>query len=121
MTSTLNTAGKFTRQTFMRFNYQPGKSQLINMTFILDKSGGGTGVQRRVGIFDDDNGIFLEDDEGTIKAVIRSNATGTPVNTKVSQTSWNIDAMDGSGRSGITIDWTKSQILTIDYEWLEAG
>ena len=41
--TTLNTAGQFTRQTFMRFNYQPGKSQSIFMTGILDPSGGGTG------------------------------------------------------------------------------
>jgi len=47
----------------MRFNYQPGKSQEILMTGILDRSGGGTGVQRRVGCFDDDNGLFFEDDE----------------------------------------------------------
>ena len=49
ITSTDSTAGKFTRQTFMRFNYQSGKSQQIMMTGVLDRSGGGTGVQRRIG------------------------------------------------------------------------
>jgi hypothetical protein len=120
-TSTLNTAGTFTRQTFMRFNYQPGKSQLIMMTGILDRSGGGTGVQRRIGYFDDDNGLFFEDDEGTIKLVRRTNVTGSPVDNKVSQSSWNIDPLDGTGPSGLTADWTKCQIFVIDFEWLGVG
>lgn len=121
ITSTVSTAGKFTRQTFMRHNYQPGKSQLILMTGVLDRSGGGTGVQRRIGLFDDDNGIFFEDDEGTIKVVRRTHVTGSPVDNKVAQSAWNVDVMDGSGPSGITIDWTKSQIFMIDFEWLSVG
>lgn len=121
ITSTLNTAGKFTRQTFMSFNYQPGKSQLIFMTGVLDKSGGGTGVQRRIGQFNNNNGLFFEDDEGTIKVVRRTFTSGAAVDNKVAQTSWNLDTMDGNGDSKITIDWTKSQIFVIDYEWLGVG
>lgn len=121
ITSSLNTAGKFTRQTFMRFNYQPGKSQLVYMTGILDRSGGGTGVQRRIGYFDDNNGLFFEDDEGTVKVVRRTNVTGTAVDNKVTQADWNIDKMDGTGASGITIDWSKTQIFCFDFEWLGVG
>ncbi len=121
ITSTLNTAGKFTRQTFMRFNYQPGKSQFITMTGVLDKSGGGTGVQRRIGEFDDNNGFFFEDDEGTIKTVLRSKVTGSVVDDKVAQADWNLDKMDGTGVSGINMDFTKSHIWLFDYEWLGVG
>ncbi|MHC4644173.1 MAG: hypothetical protein ACYTBJ_01630 [Planctomycetota bacterium] len=121
ISSTLNTAGKFTRQTFMSFNYQPGKSQLILMTGVLDLSGGGTGVQRRLGLFNDDNGLFFEDNEGTVNVVRRTNVTGTPVDNKVAQSSWNVDVMDGSGPSGVTVDWTKTQIFFIDFEWLGVG
>lgn len=117
ITSTLNTAGKFTRQTFMRFNYQPGKSQLILMTGVLDRSGGGTGVERRMGAFDDNNGLFFEDDAGTIGVTRRTNVTGTPVDNTVVQSSWNIDKMDGTGPSGITVDWTKAQLFYIDFGW----
>lgn len=120
-TSTLNTAGKFTRQTFERFNYQPGKSQLIVMTGVLDASGGGTGVQRRLGAFDDNNGFFFEDDAGTIKVVLRSKVTGSVVDDKVAQLNWNIDKMDGSGPSGVTMDFTRAHIWVIDYEWLGVG
>ncbi len=115
------TGGTFTRQTFMRFNYQPGKSQQIMMTGILDRSGGGTGIQRRIGIFDDDNGLFYEDDAGTIGVTRRTNVTGTAADNTVTQANWNLDKMDGTGPSGITIDWTKTQIFYIDYEWLGVG
>lgn len=121
ITSTLNTAGKFTRQTFMCFNYQPGKSQVVEMTGNLDLSGGGIGVQRRIGQFDNNNGLYFEDDEGTIKVVLRSKVSGVVVETKVAQAAWNLDVMDGNGASGVTLDWTKSQIFIIDYEWLAVG
>lgn len=121
ITSTVDTAGLFTRQTFMRFNYQPGKSQQILMTGILDRSGGGTGTQRRIGSFDDNNGVFFEDDEGIIKVVRRTNVTGSAVDNKVTQASWNVDPMDGSGSSGVTVDWEKTQIFAIDFEWLGVG
>jgi len=121
ITSTLNTAGKFTRQTYMRFNYQPGKSQAVLMTGVLDNSGGGTGVQRRIGLFDDANGIFFEDDAGTIGVTIRSNVIGSPVDTTITQANWNLDKMDGTGPSGVTLDFTKTQIFIFDYEWLGVG
>ena len=121
ITSTINVAGVFTRQTFMRFNYQPGKSQQVMMTGILDRSGGGTGVERRVGIFDDDNGLFFEFDNVTAGVTRRTNVTGTPVDNTVTQTNWNHDKMDGTGPSKITVDWTKFQIFYIDFEWLGVG
>lgn len=115
-------AASVVRQTFERFNYQAGKSQLILLTGVLDKSGGGTGITRRIGYFDANNGIFLEDAAGTISLVCRSYAGGSPSDAnKVAQASWNVDKMDGSGPSGITLDWSKSQILLIDLEWLGAG
>lgn len=115
------TAGKRVRQTFQSFNYQPGKSTLVFMTSVFDKSGGGTGITRRMGLMNDDNGIFLEDNAGTYSICRRSNATGTPVDTTITQSSWNVDPLDGTGPSGITIDFSKSQIFVIDLEWLGVG
>lgn len=116
-----NTAGKRVRQTFMRFNYQPGKSQLIFMTGTLSETGGGAGITRAMGAFDDDNGVFVKDDEGVLKFVIRSSTTGSPVDTEVAQADWNLDKLDGTGLSGKTLVSNKSQILIIDYEWLGVG
>jgi len=117
----LSTAGKRVRQTYQCFNYQPGKSQLIIMTFVTDLSGGGAGVVREIGIGEDNNGLFLQDDEGTYKFVRRTSTSGSAVDSDVSQTNWNIDTLDGAGSSGITIDFTKTQIMVIDFEWLGVG
>lgn len=113
------TAGKRVRQTKLRFNYQPGKSQLILMTFnMLD---GATGIVKQIGLFDDENGIFLQNDEGTVNFVRRTYVSGSAVDNAVAQASWNIDTMDGNGPSGVTLDLTKVQIFFLDIEWLGVG
>ena len=120
-TSTLATACKFTRQTRRRFVYQPGKSQLVLLTGVLDLSGGSTGVQRRIGLFDDDNGIFFENDTDVIGVTVRSKVSGSVVDTTATQANWNIDVMDGTGQSGVTAAWTAAQIFVIDFQWLAIG
>jgi len=122
----LNTAGRRVRQTFRCFNYQPGKSQLIFLTGTLGLSGGGTGITRYMGYFEDSNGIYFKDNEGTIQVGIRSKATGSVVDNVVSQANWNVDGLghvsNSLNPSGITLDATdKSQIGFIDFEWLGVG
>ena len=112
-------AGKRVRQTFQRFNYQPGKSQLVLLTATM--GAGGTGIKAVVGQLDDNNGIYFASDGAVLMAGMRSSVTGTPVDTEVTQANFNIDKMDGTGVSGITIDPTKSQIMIFDYEWLGVG
>lgn len=116
-----STAGTRIRQTFQRFNYQPGKSHLVIITGNLKGSGGGAGITRRLGYFDDNNGLFFQDNAGTVQVVRRTSTSGSPVDNTVSQSSWNLDKMDGTGPSGVTIDFTKSQIYVIDFEWLGVG
>lgn len=116
-----STAGKRVRQTFQRFNYQPGKSQLIYLTGRMVASGGGEDIVGEIGYGDDNNGIFWRYDEGINKLVIKSYVTGSVVETVVSQANWNRDPLTGSGSSGITLDPTKVQIFFIDFEWLGVG
>lgn len=117
----LNTAGKRTRQTYMRFNYQASKSQLIFITGVLKASGGGTGIITRMGYFDDNNGLFLECNAGAINLVRRTYTSGTVYDDTIPQSSWNLDKMDGSGPSKINLDFSKTQIFTMDFEWLGVG
>lgn len=120
--STANTAGVFIRQTFQRFNYQPGKSQLILLTGVLQPDSiSGTGLEREIGYHDDNNGLFFKESDGVVSIVRRTNVTGTPTDNLVAQANWNLDPLDGTGPSGITIDWSKTQIFTIDFEWLGVG
>lgn len=45
----------------------------------------------------------------------------TTTSTAVAQTAWNVDTMDGSGPSGITLDPTKGNVYQIRYQWLGFG
>lgn len=107
------------RQTKRYFRYQPGKSQKITSTFVLGAHA--TSVRRRVGYFDARNGLFLEQSGGQHYFVRRTYTSGVVVDNPVAQSDWNIDKMDGTGVSGVTLDFSKSQILLIDLEWLGVG
>ncbi len=125
-TSTDATAGTRTRQTFRRFNYQPGKSQLILMSGVLElASGVKTGCVRQIGVFDSDNGAFFESNAGVINTVTRCKDSGSVVDLVVAQDDWNLDTMDGSddsnNPSGVLLDVTKAQIFIVDFQWLSAG
>jgi hypothetical protein len=113
------TAGTRVRQTFRHFNYQPGKSQLIIMTGIVGAAA--TGITKRLGLFNEGNGIFFEQAPTGMGVVVRTNTSGTPSDTRIPQASWNIDKMDGTGASGITLDYTKTLIYFMDFEWLGVG
>lgn len=116
---TADTAGQRVRQTFRRFNYEPGKSQLVFLTFVL--GAGETGITRRVGQFDGNNGLFLQQNGSQLVFKRRTYISGEAVDTAVDQADWNLDPLDGTGNSEATLDITKSQILVIDYEWLGVG
>jgi hypothetical protein len=107
------------RETTKVFSYQPGKSLLVLSTFVM--SAAKTNLRQRVGYYGTNNGYYLELDNTTVSFVERSFVTGAVVNTPVAQASWNVDKMDGSGPSGVTLDLTKSQILFMDLEWLGVG
>jgi hypothetical protein len=118
-----STAGRRIRQTFRRFNYQPGKSQLVFLTAVMGEHS--TGIEARVGVFDDENGLYFYSEDGVLGVAVRSHITGSAVDTKIPQSAWNLDKMDGSGPqhnpSLVKLDPTKSQIMVIDYEWLGVG
>jgi hypothetical protein len=109
-----------TRQTTKTFVYQPGKSLLFLSSIIF-----GDRIEncvKQAGYYNDNNGFFLEQDSLNEPAFVkRSSSSGSVVNTKVSQSSWNVDKLDGTGESGITLDLTKVQILWFDFEWLGSG
>lgn len=54
-------------------------------------------------------------------STISSVSISKVIETKVAQTSWNIDTMNGSGPSGYSLDLTKTQMLYMDYSWYGAG
>lgn len=118
------TAGTRVRQTFRSFNYQAGKSTIVNMTLVLGAPA--AGIRRRVGYFNANNGLFLQQTATNLSVVVRSFTSGAPVDTVVDQSAWNLDKLDGTGPSsgnpsGVTFDPTKIQLLVIDFQWLGTG
>ena len=113
------TAGTRIRQSKRCFNYQPGKSQFVVRTFVMGAAV--NGVTKETGYFDGINGICLRQQASGISLVVTSNATGSPVDTVIPQSSWNVDKLDGTGASGLALDLSKVQIMLIDFEWLGAG
>lgn len=114
-----NPGDKVIRQTKNRFTYQNSKSLLVFNTFVMGTSV--SGVSKKVGYFDDNNGIYFEDTGSIKRWVIRSKVTGSVVEEVKNQANWNIDTLDGTGPSGINLDLTKAQIAIFDIEWLGVG
>lgn len=107
-------------QTFRVFPYQPGKSFLTMQTFSM--AAAQTNLTQRVGIFDTNNGVYLERAGSTTSFVIRTYTSGSVSNANsAAQSTWNVDKFDGTGPSGVTLDLTKTQILFINIEWLGVG
>ena len=100
-------------------HYQPSKSLFTAQSFVC---GTATSVAtRRVGRFDTNNGVFLEQTGSGVNLVLRRNTTGGVVETRVAQTAWSMDPLNGAGPSGKTLDLTKTNILWVDSQWLGVG
>jgi len=107
------------RETYRVFSYQPGKSLLVMNTFVLGAAK--PNLRQRIGYFDINNGVYFERAGTSSYIVKRSSVTGSVVNTRILQSDWNVDPMDGTGPSGVTLDFSKSQIFWSDFEWLGVG
>jgi hypothetical protein len=125
--------GFFVKETYRRFAYQPGKSQLLMFTGVLSAE---EDIIKRVGIFsalsgndyfEEPVGIYFQvyktsgmNDNESYAWVINNSTNLVPSQSAV-QADWNIDKMDGTGPSGITLDFSKAQIFFTDFEWLGVG
>jgi hypothetical protein len=119
LTVTGTSGSKVYRETIKVFSYQPGKSLLVLSTFVFNTAK--ANLRQRVGYFSAENGLFLELNGTSLSIVRRSSVTGSVVETKINQSSWNIDKLDGTGISGFNLDITKAQIFWADFEWLGVG
>lgn len=115
------------RETLRTMPYQPGKSLLIMNTFAMGTPK--ANVVQRLGYYSANNGIYIENDSGNNYIVLRSSVTGNVVETRVSQTNWNVDRFDGTGYTSQQtgtghengLDVSKSNLFWLDVEWLGVG
>lgn len=120
---TTNAGDLVVRQTKQYHPYISGTSNLFFITFVMNQSK--TNLVQSVGAFDDLNGIFFRMNGHTPEVVIRKNGIDHEV---IQRNDWNIDRMDGSwvsdperNPSHVNLDFSKAQILTLDYQWLGVG
>lgn len=120
MAVTTASGSEVVRQSYRVFPYQPGKSLLLLATFVMNTAK--TNLRQRVGYFSTQNGVFLQLNNSEVSFVLRSYAGGSVDESRaITQANWNGDKLDGTGKSGYTLDLTKSQILFMDFEWLGVG
>lgn len=100
--------------------YQPGKSLLVMQTFVM--AAATPGLRQRYGYFDTNNGFYLEQDGTDIYFVRRSSSVnGSPQETRVHKSDWNVTPLDGSGADKIVLDLSAAQIMFTEIEWLGVG
>jgi hypothetical protein len=103
-------AGYTVSQTYEYIRYQPWRSQEIVMTGCFD--GPVAGVTKRIGLFDAKNGLFFQlDGDGTLSVVRRTSCTGSTIDHKYPQSSWNTATLS-------QLDPTKSWVMAIRFLYL---
>lgn len=115
--SSTPTGGQCYMQSYEYLPYQPGRSQLTMVTFNMVAAVANT--LKFAGLSDGVNGFEFQLN-GTTKQFTVYSASGNG-NETVIQSSWNLDKLDGTGPSGLTLDITKTQILVIDFQALYVG
>jgi hypothetical protein len=123
--ATLTTGGTasgagITYQTKQYFRYEPGKGRFVVFSGVIGAQK--LNVVSRLGNFDANNGVLFEMDGALgISVIQRSNTSGSAVNSRITQAGWNIDRFDGSGPSGVVLDFSKTQLFWIDFQWMGTG
>jgi hypothetical protein len=115
--SSTPTGGSSYMQSYEYIPYQPGRSQLIFITFNMISAVANT--VKFAGYSDGVNGVEFQLNGTTKQFTIYSGSTAG--NETVIQSSWNLDKLDGTGPSGVTLDISKTQILIIDIQALYVG
>jgi len=107
-------------QSRMYHHYMPGKSQFVMASFNFTDVRENT--TKKMGYYDDRNGVFVQQEgDGTVSVVKRSYNTGIASDTVVNQVNWNLDPMDGTGITSVSLDFTKTQLFVSDFQWLGVG
>lgn len=108
------------RQSRPYHRYQPGKTMF--MATALNFGSTNANQVQRVGIMDDSNGVFFEQSTATtanpsgIYVVVRSDAPGIVTDTRVGLDAWN-----GNAQAIASLDWSRIQMIWIEYAWYGAG
>jgi hypothetical protein len=129
LSNTIQNGATSILQSYMYHNYQPGKSQLVLQSYNFN--GYTCNVTKRIGYFDDNDGIYLElsgsnSGAGALSINIRSSVGYPTIATQQAvQGSWNMDNMNGGASgpnpSGVNLNMSNVQLFFTDFQWLGVG
>lgn len=95
--------------------YLPGSG--VDARFTAVFTTGVAGSEQILGIGNDTDGFFIGYNGASFGLMTRNNTSDT----WVAQSAFNLDTLDGSGPSGVTIDPTKGNVYRITFQWLGYG
>ncbi|MDQ1326692.1 MAG: hypothetical protein QG564_1824 [Campylobacterota bacterium] len=120
---TLNTSttlsSKAIRQTKQYFKKQVGNSLMVG--FSLNFNGNQTDIKKSAGYYDNNNGVYLKLQNGVFSLNLRSKSSGSIIEENITQANFNIDKLDGTGESGLTLDLTKIYYFFFDFNCFCTG
>ncbi len=102
-----------------RLHYHPGQGAVCEFTAIYAT---GTANNNQIaGIGNAQDGFFYGYNGTAFGILNRSSASGSLVDTWIPQTTWNVDTMDGTGSSGVTLNPQDGNVYKIQFQWLGFG
>ena len=126
------TASRIVRQSKLYTPHVFGSTTTAIVNGTLTTNNTNSNVVSRIGVFDDandvsgagaqstGNGIFFQyDNTSNLRLVHRTNTSGSQVDTVVQRSSWNLDKLDGTGASGLTLNVTSPTNFV--FEWNQAN
>jgi hypothetical protein len=119
--SGLAVAGTAQLQSLQSVRYRAGREGYAFFTCeFTTQAGGLLGIadsNQQMGLFDDQNGIYLGFTGINFCIAIRKEG----VDTVVTQANFNRDKLDGTGMSGITADFSKNNVFKVSFGYLGAA
>jgi len=116
ISTTTASGDKVQRKSRRNIEYIRGKSSLWYLS--CRPGTAKANLRKRWGGFDSSNGVFFELNGTEFKVVKRSKCTGSVIDTSKAQSAFNGDKLDGTGDSGVTIDFDMQNIFWIEFSWL---
>jgi len=115
VSTTAASSSSGTLSSLRPLRYRAGVGALVRFTAMF--TAGATNSQQEAGMGTSAEGLFFGYN-GTSFGICRRRGSS---DTWTAQASWNVDVMNGSGSSGMTLDPTKLNVFQIRYQYLGAG
>ena len=114
-----STSGSLSRKTSARYYpYTSGVGTELLMSIQIGDTGK-TGVIRRWGLFDNNDGVYFQLSGSSFSVAQRNSIDNTEI--YVSRDAFNGDDLSSTTESEYVIDFSKLNIYFLDFEWLGSG